>query len=283
MTADPNTLVDIHSHLVPGVDDGARDLAAVLASVERMAQMGISRIATTPHIRGSLTHDTGALGARLDEVTEAWETAAAAVREKLPNVEYRRGHEILLDVPEPDLSDSRIRMAGTSFALVEWPRLHIPPGTPRVLRWIRDQGYRPVIAHPERYGGMLQNPNLVLEWKDAGAFLQVNYGSIVGRYGTSAEVIAWRLLEAGLVDYLASDFHGQPGMKIYKSEAWDELRVRGADEEVLSVLCGSNPARLLDDLEPLPVVGIPPESPKLLDRLRGMIGWRSRSMEGQRW
>lgn len=282
-SADALPLVDIHNHLVPGVDDGARDLSAAIDSVERLARLGISRIVTTPHIRGSLTHDAEALGIRLSAVTEAWEAAAAAVNDRLPTVEYRRGHEVLLDVPEPDLSDSRIRMAGTSFVLVEWPRLHVPPGTPRVLRWIRDQGYRPVVAHPERYGGMLQNPDLVLQWRDAGAFLQVNYGSIMGRYGTNAEVVATRLLEAGLVDYLASDFHGQSNMTIYKSEAWEELRARGAEEEVLSLLCATNPARLLDDLDPLPVMGVPPEPPKLLDRLRGMIGWRRHSMEGQPW
>lgn len=280
--ADSDLLVDIHNHLVPGVDDGAKHLPGVLASVERMTHLGIGRIVTTPHIRGSLTHDPEGLRARLDDVTRAWEAAATAVKQEFPDVEYRRGHEILLDVPEPDLTDARIRMAGTSFVLVEWPRLHIPPGTSRVLRWIRDQGYRPVVAHPERYGGMLQNPDVVLRWREAGAFLQVNYGSLVGRYGSDAEVVAFRLLEAGLVDYLASDFHGQSNLKIYKSEAWAALRVRGA-EEALHVLCRSNPARLLDDLEPLPAASVPRSSPRLLDRLRGMIGWRQRVMEGQTW
>jgi protein-tyrosine phosphatase len=280
--ADSASLVDIHNHLVPGVDDGAKHLPGVLASVERMSHVGIRRIVTTPHIRGSLTQNAEGLRVRLDEVSRAWEAAAAAVKEEFPEVEYRRGHEILLDVPEPDLSDARIRMAGTSFVLVEWPRLHIPPGTPRVLRWIRDQGYRPIVAHPERYGGMLQSPDVALRWRDAGAFLQVNYGSLVGRYGKDAELVAFRLLEAGLVDYLASDFHGQSNLKIYKSEAWAVLRVRGA-EEALQVLCRSNPARLLDDLEPIPATSVPPSSPKLLDRLRGIIGWRRRSMEGQTW
>jgi protein-tyrosine phosphatase len=277
---DTTSLVDIHNHLVPGVDDGAKHVPGVLASIERMTYVGIRRIVTTPHIQGSLTHDPARLEARLAEVSRAWSAAADAIKADFPEVEYRRGHEVLIDVPEPDLTDARIRMADTSFVLVEWPRLHIPPGTPRVLRWIRDQGYRPIIAHPERYAGMAQNLDFAPRWRDAGAFLQVNYGSLVGRYGTDAESVAFRLLEMGLIDYLASDFHGHSNLKIYKNEAWEALEERDA-VDALGVLCRSNPSRLLQDLEPLPASAIAPPR-RLIERLRGMIGGRRRSTEGQR-
>ena len=115
---DPTSFVDIHSHLVPGVDDGARDVAASLDAVERFTRLSVRRILTTPHIDGSLTHDPLRLEERLDEVSEAWERAASAIHEHFPEVEFRRGHEILLDVPEVDFSDPRIRLAGTSFVLV---------------------------------------------------------------------------------------------------------------------------------------------------------------------
>jgi len=277
--ADTTSLVDIHSHLVPGVDDGARHMAGVLNSIERMTHVGIRRVITTPHIQGSLTLNPVKLEERLSQVTEAWTEASVAISDEFPEVEYRRGHEVLIDVPEPDLSDARIRMAGTSFVLIEWPRLHVPPGTPRVLRWIRAQGYRPIVAHPERYTGMLHTPDLPMEWQAAGAFLQINYGSLVGRYGAEAQTVAFRILESGLADYLASDFHGQSALKIYKSEAWAALHERGADE-VLDTVCRINPSRILDDLEPLGVPALAP-APRLLARLRGMIGSRSRSFEGR--
>lgn len=266
---DSTSLVDIHSHLVPGVDDGAKHVPAVLASIERMTLAGIRRVITTPHIRGSLTLDRARLDERLSEVSTAWVTAATAIKQKLPEVEYHRGHEVLLDVPEPDLSDERIRMAGTSFVLVEWPRLHIPPGTPRVLAWIREQGYRPIVAHPERYVGMGDHIDLAARWREAGATLQVNYGSLDGRYGTEPQLVALRLLEVGLVDYLASDFHGQSGMKIYKNEAWALLEERGA-ADALELLSRVNPGRIFEDLEPVPVPTVAP-SDKLIDRLRGMM------------
>lgn len=266
---DKTSLVDIHNHLVPGVDDGVRSVSSAVSSVERMTHAGIRRIITTPHIRGSLTTDPPRLEARLSEVSEAFEKAADAIKGEFPEVEYRRGHEILLDVPELDLSDDRIRMAGTSFVLVEWPRLQVPPGTPRVLGRMREQGYRPIVAHPERYMGTSEPLELATRWQAAGAYLQVNYGSLVGRYGSGAQELAYRLLEAGLVDYLASDFHGQSGIKIYKEDAWEALGERDA-EETLELLCRVNPSRILNDQDPVPVPTLPPPS-KLFDRLRGMV------------
>ena len=120
--SDAPSLVDIHSHLVPGVDDGARHLPGVLNAIERMAQVGIRRFITTPHIDASLALTPTRLATRLEEVSQAWQTARDAIQEEFPDVEYRRGHEVLIDVPEPDLSDPRLRLAGTSFALIEWPR-----------------------------------------------------------------------------------------------------------------------------------------------------------------
>lgn len=269
ITPDRSTLVDIHSHLVPGVDDGARSVEAVVESVERMTRGGIRRLITTPHIRGSLTLDPRRLEARLSEVSAAFDEAAAALENAHPEVEYRRGHEILLDVPEVDLSDPRIRMAGTTFVLVEWPRLQIPPGSARVLQRLRSQGYRPIVAHPERYMGQANPLDMAGRWRRAGAYLQVNYGSLSGRYGNQANDIALRLLEAGVVDYLASDFHGKSGLKLYKEEAWEALRERGADE-ALDLMCRVNPSRVFQDLEPLPVAPLPPSS-RLFDRIRGIM------------
>ena len=266
---DPTSLVDIHSHLVPGVDDGARDVQAVLDSIERLTRNSIRRVITTPHIVGSLSLDPDRLESRLGAVTDAWNEAAAAIGQHFPEVEYRRGHEVLLDVPNVDLSDPRIRMAGTSFVLVEWPRLQLPPGTERVLRMIIDAGYRPIVAHPERYRGMGQAIHVAGKWREAGAYLQVNYGSLSGRYGSDAQTIAFRLLRRGWADYLASDFHGHMRLKLYKSEVWAILAGLGA-EETLSYLCRTNPGRVLGDETPLPVPPLPAER-GFWARLRGLL------------
>ncbi|MEQ1857916.1 MAG: CpsB/CapC family capsule biosynthesis tyrosine phosphatase [Longimicrobiales bacterium] len=266
---DPTALVDIHNHLVPGVDDGARDVRAVVESVERMTRASIRRIITTPHIDGSLTLDSARLEIRLSAVTAAWERAAAAVGEAFPEVEFKRGHEVCVDVPEVDLSDPRIRLAGTSFVLVEWPRLQLPPATVRTLTRIRSAGYRPIVAHPERYAGMGQAIGVAGQWRDAGAYLQVNYGSLVGRYGPEAQRVAVGLLERGWVDYLSSDFHGHSSLKIYRDEAWAVLVSLGA-EEVLHYLCRTNPGRVLSDDPPLPVPVLPNER-RFWARVKGLL------------
>lgn len=255
---DPAAIVDLHNHLVPGVDDGARDVPAVLDSVERMMQVGIRKIVTTPHISAGLTHDPEALERRLDQVSRAWESAADAIGRDFPEVEYRQGHEVMLDVPDPDFSDPRMRMAGTDFVLVEWPRMSIPPATTRVLQRIVEAGYRPIVAHPERYAGIGQQMDLVRAWREVGAALQVNYGSFVGRYGSDARTNAFRLLRRGWADYLSTDFHGRSNMKLYKKEAWTVLEGLGA-AQALTTLCITNPGRLLRNEPPVAVDPLPEE------------------------
>jgi len=255
---DPTSLADVHSHLVPGVDDGARDLDDTLYAVEAMTGQGIRKILTTPHLDGSLTRDPAELEERLDHVTEAWEEAALAIGERFPEVDFRRGHEVMLDVPDVDFSDTRIRLAGTSFVLIEWPRLHIPPGTAQVLENIVADGYRPIIAHPERYIGMDRDLAEALRWRQAGAYPQVNHGPLAGRYGGEARNTAFRLLRRGWVDYLSSDFHPRPDRKLYKAEAWQQLHDLGAQEALVHMGL-TNTSRVFRDELPLPVPLIPPE------------------------
>ena len=256
---DPTAFADIHSHLVPDVDDGARTVDDTLRSVEQMTRLGIRKILTTPHLDGSLTQDPEAIEARLSEVDVAFELAATVVGADFPEVEFKRGHEIMLDVPEVDFSDPRVRLAGTSFVLIEWPRLHVPPGTTSVLERIIGEGYRPIIAHPERYIGIDRSLSVVAQWRAAGAYLQVNHGSLSGRYGTSARTIAMQLLRRGWVDYLASDFHAQSGASVYFEEAWERLEALRAGESLVH-LCLTNPGRIFCDELPMPVPALPPQT-----------------------
>jgi len=256
MDRDSTALADIYSHLVPAVDDGARSLSDTLTSVELMTRRGIRKILTTPHLEGSLTLDGERLEERLSEVDEAFESAARAVGQKFPHVEFRRGHEVMLDTPDVDVSEPRVRLAGTRFVLIEWPRLHLPPGTQQVLRRIHNEGYRPIVAHPERYIGI--HVDLAGGWRDAGAYLQVNYGSLVGRYGGDARAFALRLMRRGWADYLASDYHGRPDRELYHAEAWDRLEALDGDEALVQ-MCLTNPARVFRDEEPVPVPMLPAE------------------------
>jgi protein-tyrosine phosphatase len=163
-----------------------------------------------------------------------------------------------------------VRLAGTSFVLIEWPRLRVPPGTTKVLERILSAGYRPIIAHPERYIGIDRKLAVIARWREAGAYLQVNHGSLSGRYGAAAKEIAAQLLRGGWAHYLASDFHAQSQAKIYFKEVWEQLEAMRAGES-LTHLCLTNPSRLFKDEIPFPVAPLPPAT-GLWARVKGMMG-----------
>ncbi len=246
------TLTDLHSHLVPGVDDGARTLEDALEGIGRMVECGIGRIVTTPHLDGRLTRDPVAMAARMKAVDRGWELLREAVARDFPRLELHRGHEVKLDTPDPDLSDPRVRLAGTSWVLVEWPRLQVPAGSTRAVARLVGAGWRPLVAHPERYGGMDGALDLAGEWRVEGALLQVNHGSLVGRYGEEAQRRAWTLLQRGWVDVLSTDFHGRRHLELHVGEAEEALlEVGGADHWRL--VSQVNPGRLVRGAEPVPV------------------------------
>jgi len=242
--------VDFHSHLMPGVDDGSQDVAQSLAALRAFGAQGASTCVTTPHFDASLTKSSGAFLARITQIDTAWEAlkAAHAGVAGLPTI--ARGVEMMLDDPDPDLSDPRVRLAGGPFVLVEFPAMQMPPNAEWALHNIRQQGWRPIIAHPERYRNHDSRLTVLSRCRAAGALLQVNAGSLLGQHGDRARAVANALIGLGWADYLASDHHarGEPAT----GRAVALLRSRGADAQVQR-LTVENPSRILAGEAPLPV------------------------------
>ena len=246
----PAGLVDFHSHLVPGVDDGARDLGEAVRGVDTLAAEGIRHVLTTPHIDASTISRPEIFEPQQREVEEAWFRVVDACVDREPRMSFHLGREILLDTATPELSDPRVRLNGGPYVLVEFPRLNLPAGSEDAVGYIAGVGYRPVVAHVERY--LYQGDPIPLwdEWRHAGAALQVNAASYVGRYGASARELAWRALELGWVDLAASDYHarGRPWI----TQAREELRAAGGSGQD-AALFERNPRHLLRG-EPLETV-----------------------------
>jgi len=244
-------MIDLHSHLVPAVDDGAADLDAARAALQRMRESGVHALVTTPHFNASATQKPERAAAALNAMDPGWERLRVLAETEFPEVRVERGVELMLDAPGAVLDDPRLRLAGTRFALVEFPFHGPPPGSSRALFDLGVRGWKPVLAHPERYPAQGAPPlEGAREWRRMGALLQVNWGSLMGRYGAEARDTAWLLLKQGWVSYLSSDHHARG--KLGVNSARQALLERGGEEQ-LRLLSEENPARLLRGEAPLEV------------------------------
>lgn len=243
-------MIDFHSHLIPGVDDGASNLEESRAGLDAMRSQGVTALITTSHLDGSITLDAGRLTARLAEIDAGWAQLHALAEAEFPDLRLMRGLEVMLNTPQPDISDPRIRLAGTSFVLVEFPYMTVPPNSVEAVFNLRMKGWNPVIAHPERYSGVDDELRIVEEWQRVGGLLQVNSGSLLGRYGEQPKSTAWRIISRGWASYISGDFHARGSF--HSGAARAKLEEKGGREQA-ELLFVTNPARLLEGQQPLEV------------------------------
>ena len=179
-------MIDIHSHLLPGVDDGSPSIAVSAPVLERFAADGVECVVLTPHLVASRADS-----APYERHVEILETLRAAV----PGApELRLGWEIMLDVPNADLRAAHLGLGRSRAVLVEFPLNGVPVGAAAELFRIRSAGDMPVLAHPERYWGCTVQK--VVEWRAAGAVIQVDTAGLIGKGDIAT--ISRALLEAGL-------------------------------------------------------------------------------------
>ena len=258
--------LDFHNHVIPSVDDGAASLDASLAAIKAMHGQGIGHIIASPHLRASLLRNGRKWEQYAGRIEASWKTLLAAA-DSSP-VRLYRGFEILLDEPAIDLSDPLLRLAGSSFVLVEFPFEFIPPYSADVIFNIKMQNRYPIVGHPERYLDIQQSPGRVVDWLRGGAYLQSNAGSFVGHYGPGPQKLAWKLLKAGVVSYVCSDYHATGSCQTAAAARRIE---RKYGEEIVDLLFSENPLRILRDEPPLPV------TPKPRGFFSGLIKKRNRN------
>lgn len=266
--------VDLHNHLLPRVDDGARTADEARLGLQRMAEQGVGSLVVTPHLRASVTRRPTELQAALATFDRAFSTLQSLASEASA-LDLGRAVELMLDVPDPDLTDPRLRIAGTRYCLVEFPGFYVPPQSAVALQGLVQEGWIPIVAHPERYQNLEGGLNPVREWREVGAALQINAGSLVGAYGKDAQRHAWALLEQGLADLIASDFHSR-GVPLL-SGATEALHARGAGDQIQTLL-ERNPSRILRGLPVEPVRPIESPTP----RWRAVLGSIRKRLPGLR-
>ncbi|HET6449640.1 MAG TPA: CpsB/CapC family capsule biosynthesis tyrosine phosphatase [Conexibacter sp.] len=194
-------MIDLHCHLLPGIDDGPEDLGGTLAMAQRHAKAGVELVAATPHVAWDMPNDAATIGQRLADVRVA--LVAAGI-----SLEVVGGAEI--DVHEAmKRSDEQLRalaLGGGPWLLIEAP-LRLGVALLPAVHELLDRGHRVLIAHPERSPLLQRDPDALRALVRAGAATQLTAASFAGRFGRTVRDYAERMLEAGLVHSVASDAH----------------------------------------------------------------------------
>jgi protein-tyrosine phosphatase len=233
-------VIDLHSHVLPGVDDGVRTLEESLDLLRAAGDDGIERIAATPHVREDYPTRPDEMERLVAEVNAA---AAGIGVEVLPGGELDLAFAARLD--DDDLR--RFALGGSgSLLLLEFPYLGWPLQLPDLVFTLQVRGFRVLIAHPERNADVQADPEKLRPLVDAGAFVQVTAASLDGRIGSRPRSAGMKLVEGGLAHVIASDAHAPDVRSVGMSAA---ARAVG-DEALARWLTADVPAALLDGRHP---------------------------------
>lgn len=242
-------MIDLHSHILPGMDDGAIDVFDTIEMVRVAADSGITAMAATPHC----DHPCGYANYYGKEYIDGLQQVREAVGNASLDVQILPGAEVFVseDLPELLCSGKIMTLNQSRYLLVEFDFDEDPDFACFMLEKIRKISAIPVIAHAERYRFVQKEPQVVYEWRKMGYPIQINKGSFQGRYGRKEAETAYLLMDHDLVSVIASDAHGPYIRTPYMREVYGELLERYS-KEYLRMLFGVNPGRICHDL---PILG----------------------------
>jgi len=229
-------MIDLHCHILPGVDDGAADIEEAVRMAELAAGDTIHTIVATPHV----THPSAEAVLRIEEVVR--ELNAILVAKSVPVTIVAGAENFSLHVG----NSPPATIGETSYLLLEFPLGFMPASTWDDLSMLTAQGYRPIIAHPERNVAILHNPDLLFDLLGDDISVQLTAGSLTGEFGPSVRECAFYLLQQDIVDFIASDGHSAVHRIPLLSSAVDKAaRIVGRDRAEAMVT--RNPQCVLDD------------------------------------
>jgi protein-tyrosine phosphatase len=247
-------MIDLHSHILPGVDDGPTTIEESLELARRAASDGVRLIAATPHVRDDYPTEPATMERLVAEVRTAIQTAGIPL-------EVRPGGEIAIDwldrLSEDDLG--RFGLGGSPrYLLVEFPYAGWPLSLHEWIFRLVTRGVTPVIAHPERNAEVQHDPLQLRPLVDAGALVQITAASLDGRVGRSAQTAANELLRRGFAHLLASDAHTPDVREAGLAQAVEAIE----DPQLARWLTWEVPMAIVTD-------GVPPRRPET--RKRGFL------------
>jgi protein-tyrosine phosphatase len=239
-------VIDIHCHLLPGIDDGPPTLEAALALANALVADGMLHVVCTPHIfPGRFENRRSSIQDEFNRFAKLVESAGIPLALSWAG-EVRLTHEVV-DL----LAMGEIPFLGTSDGLktmlLEMPDGQVPLGADRFAQRLLQMGVRPVIVHPERNRGVMERPDKLRGFVEDGCLVQITAGSLVGQFGANAQRVATQLVDKGWVHAVASDAHNLAGRRPRMADAqamlaqrWGAASARRLTVFAPAALCGAD-------------------------------------------
>lgn len=226
MNSSIHKLADMHCHIVPGVDDGARDMAESLSILNEEYKQGVRMIILTPHWRH------GMFETDRKTVEDQYQKLREEAQKSFPDLTLYLGCEFHVhpDMIEEISKNSLFRMNGSDYVLTEFSAHHDQNYIRDVINQEVSSGLIPIVAHIERYPACLSDPEFIHELRQMGAFVQINADSAAGQEGWSVKRAVLRLVKEGLIDFVGSDAHNTKDRACHLSDAEKVLRKKFGPE-----------------------------------------------------
>jgi len=194
--------VDFHSHLIPGIDDGSKDIEDSIQMIRRFKELGYQKLITTPHVMSDFYKNDPEI------ILSGLENLKEELKKQNIEIEIEAAAEYYLDEElENKVKSKEVLTFGDNYLLFELPFVSEPPNLASTVFEMQTNGYKPILAHPERYGFWYKDFDKYHELRNKGVFMQLNILSLIGHYSPETKKIAERMIDEDLISFIGTDCH----------------------------------------------------------------------------